>query len=105
MTNKLTKENCGKLGLQWDDLISMEACEGTLATSSWDKKGKHSYIKQQKVIKIDHDYFPTADESVLGFWQTSWYTIDYYDGVQWDEIEELTRVVEQEVVEYVWKEV
>lgn len=94
--NKLTESNCEKFGLEWDELISCDAKEELT------RPGKHDCTLVQKIIEIDKEYFPSADDSVLGCWLTNTFNSSYNYGVQLNEITELRRVEQKEVVVKKW---
>lgn len=94
--NTLTESNCEKFGLDWNELISCDA------TDELTRPGKHDCTLVQKIIEIDKEYFPNADDSVLGFWLTNMFNSSYNYGVQLNEITELVRVEQKEVVVKKW---
>lgn len=94
--NTLKELNCESVGLDWYELISCDPLEEI------ERPGKHDCTLVQKIIEIDKENFPNADDSVLGFWLTNMFNRSYGWGARLDEIYEINRVEQKEVVIKKW---
>ena len=94
--NKLTEKNCEKFGLEWEDLIHCEPVEEVRSP------GKHDCTLVEMIIEINKEDFPSADESVIGYWQSDLFERSYTDGSYLEQIDAFYRVAQKEVVIKRW---